>query len=343
MRILIEAHHPSDIHFWKFTIRKLISLGHKVHMIARDRDVMSRLLDIYDWIPHSIPTKSSPNNKFPLREFILRQAAIALAIHRFRPDVVASLFGSYSHTAKLLGIRNIIFTDSEFQHFNHRIAHPFADEIHTPYCYYKKHGFKQYYYRGIHELSFLSSKYFEPDIEVLKHYKIPADLAYVIIRLSAWNTMHDFNQSGISTLLDKFIDTLPAGQKLVISAEEGNVDPKHRQYGNQFAPEDFHHLLGYASFVLTEGASTAAESACLGVPTVYINSTEPRGYLQMLESKYGIVRNFRDPAKGIEAATEWISEAIQMTPAQRAAVRVRVSEEHTDVCNYIVETLVNRS
>ena len=124
MRLLIEAHHPGDIHFWKYPIRELIERGHDVKMIARDRDVMRALVDAYSWIPAEVPNRSNRKNKFPLSEMLSRQWAVAQEILRFKPSVVASLFGSYCQTARLLGCRNIIFTDSEFQHFNHRIAHP---------------------------------------------------------------------------------------------------------------------------------------------------------------------------------------------------------------------------
>jgi predicted glycosyltransferase len=85
----------------------------------------------------------------------------------FKPDVVTSLFGSYAQTAWLLRKPNIIFTDSEFQHFNHRIAHPFATQVYTPACFWKDLGPKQRRYNGYHESAFLHPKYFRPRQEVL--------------------------------------------------------------------------------------------------------------------------------------------------------------------------------
>ena len=64
MRIIIEAHHPAHIHFWKYPIRELQKQGHKVLMVARDRDVMRRLLEAYDWIPAIVPKRSS--RRWPL-------------------------------------------------------------------------------------------------------------------------------------------------------------------------------------------------------------------------------------------------------------------------------------
>ena len=54
MKILLEAHHPAHIHFWKYPVRELQARGHELLMIARDRDVMRRLLEVYDWIPIEI-------------------------------------------------------------------------------------------------------------------------------------------------------------------------------------------------------------------------------------------------------------------------------------------------
>jgi predicted glycosyltransferase len=339
MRILIEAHHPGDIHFWKYPVQLLLERGHKVLMVARDRDVMRRLVEAYSWIPYYIPKRGSQKNKFPLLELFRRQWTVGKAIHQFQPDVVASLFGSYCQSAWLLKRPNIIFTDSEFQHFNHRIAHPFASEIHTPYCFYKPLGAKQQHYNGIHELSFLDGRRFQPDVTVVQ--KIPGftPRQYVVIRLSAWNTFHDINQEGIGAQVSTFINTFKSRYRIVISAEENQLPDELRQYAMQFPPEDFHHVLAFARFVLTEGASTASEAACLGVPTVYINSTEPRGYLCMLEKEYGLVKNFQRAEEGVPAAVDWLSGLDDTVLHKLQEQRSRMVNDHCDVCEHVVKVL----
>lgn len=339
MKILIEAHHPGDIHFWKYPIRELIDKGHTVEMFARDRDVMRDLVEAYSWIPFKIPPRSSHKNKFPLMEMLSRQWTLAREIIRFKPDVVASLFGSYCQSARLLGCRNIIFTDSEFQHFNHRIAHPFAHEVHTPYCFYKNLGPKQLYYQGIHEMAFLSPSRFTPDPSVLGGQPGLRPHEYIVIRLSAWNTLHDINQSGIGAQVDLFIEQNKNDYQIVICAEE-NALPEHLQpFAMQLPPERFHDVLAYARFVLTEGASTASEAACLGIPIVYINSTEPRGYLQMLENDWGLVRNFESPEPGLACAQEWLSGIDSEALKHYQAVRQKLFTAHEDVVNYVIGVL----
>jgi len=57
MRLLIEAHHPAHIHFFRNAVRIWQGRGAKILLLGRDRDVMKRLLAAYDFIPHEILTE----------------------------------------------------------------------------------------------------------------------------------------------------------------------------------------------------------------------------------------------------------------------------------------------
>ena len=104
-------------------------------------------------------------------------------------------------------------------------------------------------------------------------------------------------------------------------------------------PEDFHQLQAHAAFILSEGASTAAEGACLGVPSVYINSTEPRGYLQMLERDYGLVRAFREAGPGLDEATNWIKRLGESEYARCMANRKKMLNDHINVASHVVQVV----
>ncbi|MDQ8206013.1 DUF354 domain-containing protein [Coraliomargarita sp. SDUM461003] len=343
MRILLEAHHPAHIHFWKYPIRELQARGHDVRMVGRKRDVMERLLAAYPWIDAVVPSQSASFNRFPLLGMLSRQAFVANTIRKFQPDVVASLMGSYTQSAKLLGVRNVVFTDSEFQHFNHRIAHPFADEIHTPECFYKELGAKQKRYNGIHELAFLDPAYTDFSQVLSARYAELLERPYAIVRMSAWNTFHDISHQGIGDNLESFVRYLNTHYRVVISAEESALPESLKEYAATFAPEDFHAVLAGASFVLTEGASTASEAACLGVPTVYINSTEPRGYLQMLEERYGLLRGFSDSASGLAVARELVESLNTRLYSEWRDHATKHIEESIDVVAYIVNSVLQES
>lgn len=339
MRILLEAHHPAHVHFWKYPVRELQARGHEVRMIARDRDVMRRLLEVYDWIDAEIPPRRHSANRFPILEMLQRQWTVARAIRRFKPNVVASLMGSYTQSSKLFGVRNVIFTDTETQAFNHLIAHPFADKIFTPECFLKDFGPKQVRYAGLHELSYLNTSVFQPSDSVLRKYRNLSAGNYVIIRLSAWNTLHDCTRSGIGQAIYEFVDFAREHYEILISAEEGKVPPGLESYATSFAPEDFHDLLAKCRFVLTEGASTSSEAACLGVPSVFINSVGDLGNFKLLAEDYHLIRRHATPATGIPDAIEWLTSLGQGKDEAFEAEHRAFLGKSIDVSRYVTKEI----
>ena len=338
MKILIETHHPSDIHFWKYVVQKLKKRGYTVLLISRDRDVMCKLLEVYDWIPYKIISAMRSNNRIPLLELFVRQVKVAWEIFHFKPDIVLSLFGSYAQSARLFGKPNLIFTDSEFQHFNHRIAHPFADAVYTPKSFWKDLGPKHRKYAGNHELAFIRPPYFSPRESVCEQLGCEK-YQYLIVRLSAWNTLHDIGQSGVGELAYDFVQHWKERYKIFIVPEEGKCDPRLTEFVFKLPPDWFHDALYYARLVLTEGASTASEAACMGTPTVYINSTEHRGYLDELEEEYGLVHSFAEPEPGLKKADELLSNDLETLQRSREAKTAKLYDETIDVPEFVVQVI----
>jgi uncharacterized protein len=335
MRLLIEAHHPAHIHFFKNAVRVWKARGDEVLLIARDRDVMRHLLDAYDWIPSTVVSTAGRNNRLPVAEMLERQYGLARSIAAFRPDVVLSLMGSYTQSAFLFRVPNVVFTDSEFQTFNHRIAHPFATRIYTPECFWKNLGPKQHRYRGYHELAFLHPAWYSPDPSILGDIGLEPH-EYLILRTSAWNTLHDIGEGGFGPLLDTFIARIGDRLPVRIVPEGGALPERWEPLRLRITPERFHDVLAFARLVVTEGASTASEAACLGVPAVFLNSTE-RGYLNDQARRYGIVHNFRQPADAIERTMRLLDDPPSL--AWRAKTRERLVADHIDVTRFVIDEI----
>jgi hypothetical protein len=349
LRLLIEAHHPAHIHFFKHAVQVWRARGDEVLLLGRDRDVMQRLLSAYSFIPSKIvsSTGGGRKNRFPLREMLARQAAVARAVVEFRPSVVLSLMGSYTQASRLLGVPNVIFTDSEFQSFNHRIAHPFATRIYTPECFYKPLGPKQRRYNGYHELAFLHPSRFSPRRQVLEGLRVnragtagstsrPQPGEYAVIRTSAWNTLHDIGESGLGPHFAALMAAVLEKYSVYLVPEGGKLAPEWEPYRLSVTPDAYHDVLAFAGLVITEGASTASEAACLGVPSVYVNTTR-RGYLDDQEKRYQLVYNFTDPALAVAK----VRELLEKPPAVETlrAARERLIADHVDVTAFVVEEI----
>jgi uncharacterized protein len=333
MRILLEAHHPAHIHFFKYAIEHWQGQGNQVLMLGRDRDVMRRLLEAYSYIPSELASAIGSHNQFPLGEMLTRQFKVASRILSFKPNVVLSLMGSYTQSSGLLGVPNIIFTDSEFQHFNHRIAHPFATRIYTPECFTKDLGPKQVRYRGYHELAFLHPGRFQPNPDVLQLLGAEAG-NYVIVRASAWDTLHDVGHSGFGDAFDELMEQLLRHYRVWVVPERGKISQRWQPYQLKLPPDRFHDALAFARFVVTEGASTAAEAACLGVPSIYVNSTS-RGYLDDMQSRYGLVSTHLNSRSALKQVQHWLQ-----SPPEKAALseaRSKLVSDHIDVTEFVID------
>lgn len=342
MRLLLEAHHPAHIHFFKYAIKEWVARGDQVLLLGRDRDVMLRLLEAYSWIPSEVVSSIGSNNRFPWQELLRRQAKVAQTIARFRPDVMLSLMGSYAQAAGLLRVPNVVFTDSEFQHFNHRIAHPFATRIYTPECFWKDLGPKQRRYKGYHELAFLHPKRYQPDASVLSTLGL-SPRGYLVVRVSAWDTLHDVGQTGFGPAFDEFMQAALSRYKVLVVPERGKLDPRWEQHRLNVPPHRFHDVLAHARFVISEGASTAAEAACLGVPSVYVNSTS-RGYLDDMQQRYGLVSTHSDSRSALKRVRQWLERPPTVESSLRAGAQL--VREHIDVTAYVVreiDELVSRT
>lgn len=336
MRILIETHHPAHIHFFKHAVAAWLSRGDEVRVIGRDRDVMKQLFSAYSYIPVVLASSLDKNSHFPLREMLTRQASVGRHLVTFQPDVMLSLMGSYAQSAGVLGVPNIVFTDSEFQHFNHRIAHPFTTRIYTPECFTKDLGKKQRRYPGYHELAFLHPAHFTPRPEVLDLLGGVEPGTYLIVRVSAWDTLHDVGQQGIGGAFDEFMEAAQRKYRVFVVPERGALHPRWEAQRLRLPPEYFHDALAYARFVVSEGASTAAEAACLGVPSLYINSTS-RGYLDDMQSRYGLVSCQTNARAALAMLRHWLAEPPALSQCNKA--REQLLREHIDVTQYVIDEI----
>lgn len=338
MRILVEAHHPAHVHLFKHAVREWQQMGHRVRVLGRDRDVMLDLLRAYDWIDFRVSTRGGRRNKLPAGEFALRQASMLKHLVTFRPDVVMSAMGSYAQLAGVARLPNLIFTDSEHQAFNHRIAHPFATRIYTPACFTKDLGPKQRRYAGYHELAFLHPKRFAPRPEVLERLRGLEPHSYTLLRTSAFNTLHDIGQSGLGPVIDEVVDLALAEGPVVVVAEGDQVPERLNSHRFRLTPDWFHDAIAYARLVITEGASTASEASCLGVPSVYVNSSG-LGYLRDQSARYGLVDDLR-PGGPIARAVKNKLQASRDRDRWEAA-RQQLVDDHVDVTDVIVQAALD--
>ncbi len=342
MRVLIDLTHPADAHQFRHLIRRLGERGHHVLVTARDKDVTQELLKAWR-IPY-MPRKGYEGLLRKAAGLLIIGAFLLSHIRRFKPDILLGGTGNcyIAQAGWLSRTPSVIYDDTEHSTLQNRLTFPFAAHIVTPACYTLKVP-RQVRIKTYKELFYLHPAVFTPDPGILGALGIGPGQPYFIVRFVAWGASHDVGAKGLQSPADKrrLIASLePRGRVFISSEAPLPRDLERLRLRLPFSR--IHDALAFATLVVSEGATVAAEAAVLGVPAVYANSL-PLGYLAELEQKYGLA--FQRPT--LEAALPAVQSLLD-TPNLREefqARRKRMLEERIDGTQWLLEFLekaVNR-
>ena len=340
MKILVDLAHPAHIHLFKDAIWIWEKKGHKVKITAKDKDILFKLLDNYNF-QYEITGKdieTLPGKAIGMLEKDYRMLKIA---KNFKPDIFVSVTSPHtSHVSRLIKKPNIAFEDTERASLVRKMSMPFTDAICTPSCFLLDLGPKHIRYNGFHELAYLHSNYFKPNLEVLNEEGISKNEKFFIIRLVSWEASHDIGEKGISEKqLQKLIELLKEKGKILISSEK-TLPKKFQQFEFRFAPEKIHDFLFFAEMYIGEGATMATEAALLGTPSIYISSLAgTMGNLIELEKEYKLVYSFRIFMNGYKKSIELLKEDNLKNLWKLR--RNKVIKDKIDVTKFITESVIN--
>ncbi|WP_435363069.1 DUF354 domain-containing protein [Haloarchaeobius sp. DYHT-AS-18] len=340
MRVIVTIQHPGHVHFFKHAIQELEAQGHEVHVFARRMGVNLELLDAYG-IDYEVLADESEGLASLAFVQATYEAKLLARAWKIDPDVITAIGGvAASHVAKLVGARSVIFYDTEHAKLITSLAYPFADQLCLPDCYDGDPGGTQRRYPGYHELAYLHPDRFEPDPSVLDEVGLDPDDTFVVGRFNGWGASHDLGEGGFDNVTEVF-DRLEATGATVLFTSEKPLPAHLEDRRMTVAPERMHDLLYYADLFVGEGATTAAESAVLGTPAVYVN-TLTMGYTQELEQEYGLLYNFDTKNRHSEALrkAEYILEEYQ--PARWQRRRQNLLADKVDATDVIVNQVTSR-
>ncbi|MBN1126821.1 MAG: DUF354 domain-containing protein, partial [Sedimentisphaerales bacterium] len=268
MRILVDIAHPAQVHFFRHAIRAWQDHGHTVAVTALDKEVTLGLLEHFGIAYRQVNTPRLPA-WLRLVRMLGRDGRLLQFCREFRPDVLTAVGGIWAAQAGFLLRRPVVlWDDTEHHKWGHRAAWPFATQIHCPDCYKLPPVRKQRLYAGCHELAYLHPKRFTPQSQIMRELGIDPTERYCVVRLVAWGAQHDVGQHGIE--IDKrteLIRTLAERTRVYITSE-ASLPEELAPYRLCIPPHQIHHVLAFASLVVTEGATMASESALLATPTI---------------------------------------------------------------------------
>lgn len=295
--------HPGHVHFFKNFIWEMERKGHTILVTARNKEVTLDLLSKYHF--DFLPVGKQKSGKLNLiKEWISRDFQILKIAREFHPDFLLGVGNpSVAHVAKLLGVRSIVFTDTEHAKFANGVTFPFANVVCTPSCFKYDIGPKQIRYNGYHELAYLHPNNFTPNPAVLDEIGLNEADCFIIVRFVSWGASHDIGQHGIRDKVG-FVKALEKHGRVLITSE-GVLPLDLQTYQIQVPPEKLHDLLYYATLHVGEGGTTAAEAAILGTPSIFVSSLAgTMGNFIELEEDYDLLYSFSDVDTAINKAVK---------------------------------------
>jgi len=243
MKILFDVNHAAHVHFMHQAHRALTKQGHECLVTASDKPLAYQLLDEKQ-VPYYPMGSIGKSMAAKLWKLLVHDIKLFFYCLKHRPDVILGIVAIRgSHVGWLLGIKTIVFTDSEHAKLQIAFFKPFASEIHTPEWFATDLGRKQKKYKGFHELAYLHPNNFSPRKEVLEMLGVAEGEPYFIIRFVSWDATHDINQSGISYQgKQDIIEILEQHGKVFITSEY-ELEPEWKHVAQYKLSQFFHFLI----------------------------------------------------------------------------------------------------
>jgi hypothetical protein len=335
MRILIDIGHPAHVHLFKNFAKEMMKNGHAVLFSARDKDVAIKLLDAYE-LPYEKRGKGYSGIKKAIGMFAIDWKIIKIA-KRFKPDVMIGASGNcyIAQAAWLLGVKSIIFEDTDLMIWQFRLMKPFADQIVTPKGFSIDLGKKHVRYNGFKELSYLHPNWFSE--EKIKGLKKP----YVLMRFVSFAAQHDSGKGGFSLEWKiKFAKELAKHAHVYITSE-AEMPKELERFRLKLAPEKMHSVMKGARLYVGDSQTMATEAACLGVPVVRCNEfVGEMSNFDELERKYKLMFSIKDPKKALAKALALVTDKDALATWEKR--RKKLFEDKIDLTRFMIELVTKR-
>ena len=310
MKYIFELNHPKHYYQFKYIILALIQSGHKVKVLARNKDVLLKVLEEEkcEFQIFGAHKKSIQGKILNTIGLVFNYMKIA---RKFKPEVIiskASFYGVF--VARLFNIRSVIFPDSEVVWVTNKIVVPLASVIITPDSFELDFGKKHKRIRGFFENCYLHPAYFQPDLKVIEKYQLQKP--YVIIRFIGWTANHDLNAWGFSAEEKaQLVNELEKFGKVYLSSE--NILPKNlEKYKLPVPAAKIHHALHFANLYIGDSQTMATEAAILGTPAIRSNSfvgPKDMSNFKILEKEYSLLFNYALFPEVLEKSKELFSNS----------------------------------
>lgn len=341
--ILVDIGHPAHVHLFRNFILEMEARGHKVFVLARNVESITRLLKIYN-IPF---TTSGAKPDSMVMKYLMQVSVILKTIRfvrKYKIDIGIGISMTLPIVARLTGIKTIGMDDDDiaitpvYAKFINK-----SDTVLTPVALaHEKRGLNQVAYPSYHELAYLHPQRFTPDPAVLSEAGIKPGESFCVLRFNAFKAHHDKAARGLDLEQKRrLIGLLQKFGKVFITSEK-EIDPEFEMFRLPVSPDKIHSLLYYSSLFAGDSQTMTSEAALLGTPAFKCNSFAGRLSVPgEIENKYQLCCSFLPD--NFEQMLQQIENFLN-SPSLKAAFktrRARMLEERIDLTAFLVWFIEN--
>lgn len=290
MRILLYLGHPSQYHFIKNAAKALIGDGNQIKILIKTKDILEDLLKEDGWKYENIQIVPRKNTKWSiLIASLARTWRVYNAARSFRADLLIGTDSSIAQAAWLCRKPSITTLEDDIEVIYNlaRLTYPFTSSILVPMpCRVGKWEKKRIPYYGYMKLAYLHPNRFSPNYLIINKYRITGN--YIIVRLAKLAAHHDIGIKGLSiSLVHRIINIAKELGYSVYISSESSIDSSLAPYQLNIDPIDIHHVLAFASMIVSDSQSMSVEAAMLGTPSIRFSDFAGRiSVLEELENNY---------------------------------------------------------
>ena len=323
-RILIYIGHPAQYHFFKYSIKKLRDDGNEVRILIKTKDILEDLLREDGQPYHNIQDTVRKNTKWGILIASLKRTWTVYKEARiFKADLLIGTDSSIAQTGWLLRKPAITTLEDDVEIIMNlaRLTYPFTTSIIVPtVCRVGKWEKKKIGYAGYMKLAYLHPNYFKPNKNVVEKYGIDGN--YILIRLAKLSAHHDVGIKGLNkVLVDNIISCAESRDFKVFISSETEIEERFRKYQLNIKHTDIHHVMAFASLLISDSQSMSVEASILGVPNLrFSDFTGKISVLEELENVYGLTKGIKtnEPKRLIDEV-----EILLSSDEERSAFKVR--------------------
>jgi len=334
-KLSFDFSHPAHYLAFRNVLLNKDKLGFEPFIFIQEKERLKDLL-----VEDNLNFLIRRNKKTTLSRISLLPRDILYIRKVMKERDIASNFGKVSivgsWAAKTLNRRSIVIDDTDTPMGQINICRWPATEIWTPNCYFRCLGKKHKKFNGIFHLAYLDPSVFQPTKSIPQSLGLLERGKPILIRIVSYEATHDWKNRNNRDDFEYIINKLDKDYEIVLSIEGKNYPKKFDKFVKKFKAADYHHILAYSKLYIGSGASSAAEAAVLGVPSIYTNYQKP-GFIQWLEKKYGIINSIETTLLNFDD----VKNILKKKESKWIDIRKKILDDCINVPN-LIKNLVKR-